>query len=164
MTTCCSGLCTNGKCALGSSWCIQPGDICGRDTDCCSGYCQRAAGATLGTCQNPSTTGAGSCQHDGVICNGCGSCCSKICGPWVTGVDVCQPGLGCKILNSLCTSAAECCGADTGGILYDIGLDVITTGAAHDVPGFDDHNNGCGCGNLFVPIDIGMKRGYFGIR
>jgi hypothetical protein len=63
------------------------------------------------------TTGAGNCQHDGVLCNGCGSCCSRNCGPWaLTGVDVCQPGLGCKILNSLCTTSAECCGGDTGTV------------------------------------------------
>ena len=110
-TDCCSGLCSGGTCALGSSFCIQPGDACARDADCCGGSCAIASGATLGTCQDLATTGAGTCQHDGVLCNGCGSCCSRNCGPWaLTGVNVCQPGLGCKILNSLCTSDAECCG------------------------------------------------------
>jgi len=140
---CCSGLCTNGKCALGASWCIQPGDVCGRDTDCCTGWCQRATGATVGVCKEPGTTGAGSCQHDGVICNGCGSCCSKICAPWpLSGIDVCQPGLGCKILNSLCTSAAECCGGSTGEVTCnpvtgptDISIGVCAQNHGNQVPG-----------------------------
>src|ERR1022692_4495741 len=108
---CCSGLCSGGHCVLGSSFCIQPGDVCGRDLDCCGGFCSKATGATSGVCQDVATTGAGQCQHDGVLCSGCGSCCSRNCGPWaLTGVNVCQPGLGCKILNSLCTSSSECCG------------------------------------------------------
>ncbi len=114
---CCSGLCVNDKCVLGSSFCIQPGDACSRDTDCCGGWCNKAQGATLGVCQDVQTTGAGTCTHDGVLCDGCGSCCSRNCGPWaLTGVKVCQPGLGCKILNSLCTSDQECCGGDTGDV------------------------------------------------
>ncbi len=114
---CCSGLCTGGKCVLGSSFCIQPGDACSRDTDCCGGWCNKASGATLGVCQDVQTSGAGNCTHDGVVCNGCGSCCSRNCGPWaLTGVNVCQPGLGCKILNSLCTTDKECCGGDTGDV------------------------------------------------
>jgi hypothetical protein len=113
---CCSGLCTGGKCALGASFCIQPGDVCARDTDCCGGYCAITAGATQGICMDVATTGAGQCTHDGVLCNGCGSCCSRNCGPWaLTGVNVCQPGLGCKILNSLCTSDTECCGGNAAG-------------------------------------------------
>jgi len=116
-TRCCSGLCTSGKCVLGASFCIQPGDACSRDTDCCGGWCNKAQGATLGVCQDVQTTGAGSCTHDGVVCDGCGSCCSRNCGPWaLTGVKVCQPGLGCKILNSLCTTDQECCGGDTGDV------------------------------------------------
>jgi len=113
---CCSGLCAGGKCVLGASFCIQPGDVCARDLDCCGGFCSKASGATEGVCMDVGTTGTGNCTHDGVLCNGCGSCCSKNCGPWaLTGVNVCQPGLGCKILNSLCTSDSECCGGVNGG-------------------------------------------------
>jgi hypothetical protein len=113
---CCSGLCTGGKCALGASFCIQPGDVCARDTDCCGGYCAITTGATQGICMDVSTTGTGNCTHDGVLCNGCGSCCSRNCGPWaLTGVNVCQPGLGCKILNSLCTKDTDCCGGTADG-------------------------------------------------
>ena len=62
------------------------------------------------------TTGTGNCTHDGVLCNGCGSCCSKNCGPWaLTGVHVCQPGLGCKIVNSLCLHDTDCCGGLSDG-------------------------------------------------
>ena len=113
---CCSGLCSGGKCVLGASFCIQPGDVCARDLDCCGGFCSKATGATEGVCMDVGTTGTGNCTHDGVLCNGCGSCCSKNCGPWaLTGVNVCQPGLGCKILNSLCTSDSECCGGGSAG-------------------------------------------------
>ena len=108
---CCSGLCSAGKCVLGASFCIQPGDVCARDLDCCGGQCAKTGAATLGVCQDVATTGTGNCTHDGVLCDGCGSCCSRNCGPWaLTGVNVCQPGLGCKILNSLCTNSGECCG------------------------------------------------------
>jgi hypothetical protein len=102
---------------LGASFCIQPGDACSRDLDCCGGFCAKTTGATLGVCQDVQTTGAGTCKHDGVLCSGCGDCCSRNCGPWATtGVDVCQPGLGCKILGALCTTSAECCGGASGGV------------------------------------------------
>ena len=55
--------------------------------DCCGGFCSKATGATEGVCMDVATTGTGNCTHDGVLCNGCGSCCSKNCGPWaLTGV------------------------------------------------------------------------------
>ena len=83
-------------------------------------------------------------MHDGTICGGnCGSCCSKVCGPWAaTGVNVCQPGLGCKILNSLCTTSAECCGGDTGDVSCnpasgptDISIGVCGQNHSNQVPG-----------------------------
>jgi hypothetical protein len=139
---CCSGLCSAGKCVLGSSFCIQPGDACARDIDCCGGFCSKASGATLGVCMDVATTGAGQCQHDGVLCNGCGSCCSRNCGPWaLTGVNVCQPGLGCKILNSLCTTSAECCGGDTGTVTCNpatggsLSIGVCAQNHGNQVPG-----------------------------
>ena len=128
---CCSGLCSAGKCVLGSSFCIQPGDACARDTDCCGGACAKAGGATLGVCTDVQTTGTGQCTHDGVLCNGCGSCCSRNCGPWaLTGVSVCQPGLGCKILNAFCTTNDDCCGG--GGTSPEVTCQAATssTGAA----------------------------------
>src|SRR5258707_1330021 len=102
-------------CTVADDSCTSNGQCCSNVCDpvCCGGWCAKAQGATLGVCQDVQTTGAGSCTHDGVLCNGCGSCCSRNCGPWaLTGVNVCQPGLGCKILNSLCTTDQECCGGD----------------------------------------------------
>src|SRR5450432_118635 len=139
---CCSGLCSGGKCVLGASFCIQPGDVCVRDLDCCGGFCSKASGATEGVCANVGTTGTGNCAHDGVLCNGCGSCCSKNCGPWaLTGVNVCQPGLGCKILNSLCTADSECCGGGSGTVTCTpatggtVSIGVCSMNRGNQVPG-----------------------------
>jgi hypothetical protein len=139
---CCSGLCSGGKCVLGASFCIQPGDVCARDLDCCGGFCSKATGAAEGVCMDVGTTGTGNCTHDGVLCNGCGSCCSKNCGPWaLTGVNVCQPGLGCKILNSLCTSDGECCGGGTGTVTCTpatggtVSIGVCSQNMGNQVPG-----------------------------
>jgi hypothetical protein len=139
---CCSGLCKNGTCALGSSFCIQPGDVCARDLDCCGGFCSKATGATQGVCMDVATSGTGQCNHDGVLCNGCGSCCSRNCGPWaLSGVNVCQPGLGCKILNSLCTSDSECCGSSTSQVHCtpttggNVSIGVCSTNTGNQVPG-----------------------------
>jgi hypothetical protein len=127
---------------LGSSFCIQPGDVCARDLDCCGGFCSKASGATQGVCMDVGTSGTGQCTHDGVLCNGCGSCCSRNCGPWAaTGVDVCQPGLGCKIINSLCTSDTECCGSATGQVHCSpttggvVSIGVCSTNTGNQVPG-----------------------------
>jgi hypothetical protein len=139
---CCSGLCSGGKCVLGASFCIQPGDVCARDLDCCGGFCSKASGATEGVCMDVGTTGTGNCTHDGVLCDGCGSCCSKNCGPWaLTGVHVCQPGLGCKILNSLCTSNSECCGGGSGEVTCtaasdgNVSIGVCSQNHGNQVPG-----------------------------
>jgi hypothetical protein len=74
--------------------------------------------------------------------NGCGSCCSKNCGPWaLTGVNVCQPGLGCKILNSLCTSNNECCGSSSGEVTCtpasggNVSIGVCSQNHGNQVPG-----------------------------
>jgi hypothetical protein len=151
---CCSGLCSGGKCVLGSSFCIQPGDVCARDLDCCGGLCSIASGATQGVCTDIATTGTGQCTHDGVLCNGCGNCCSRNCGPWaLTGVDVCQPGLGCKIINSLCTTDSECCGNSTGQVHCtlstsgNMSIGVCSTNLGTQVPGgicrLTGGNNAC---------------------
>jgi hypothetical protein len=127
---------------LGASFCIQPGDVCARDLDCCGGFCSIASGGTQGVCMDVATSGTGNCTHDGVLCNGCGSCCSKNCGPWaLTGVNVCQPGLGCKILNSLCTSDSECCGSSGGEVTCTpatggtVSIGVCSQNHGNQVPG-----------------------------
>jgi hypothetical protein len=110
---CCSQLCSNGRCSLNSSFCVQSGDVCTAGSACCSGTCNVASGATLGTC-GPPPSGPSNCQGgvDGTVCNGCGSCCSRLCAPYVnTGVNVCQPANGCHILGDLCKQDSDCCGA-----------------------------------------------------
>jgi hypothetical protein len=47
---------------------------------------------------------------------------------------------------------------------YNIGLDAPTTSSSHDYYGWDDNNNGCGSSNLFVPSDLGSRRGYMAVR
>jgi hypothetical protein len=57
---------------------------------------------------------------DGVICNGCGSCCSRLCAPYGdTGVSVCQPASGCHPNGGLCKSDSDCCGATGTGLPGD---------------------------------------------
>jgi hypothetical protein len=61
-------------------------------------------------------------------------------------------------------AGARACGANTGGINYNLGLNVITTAGTHEFHGFDDNDNGCGCQGLFLPADIGKKRGFWAVR
>jgi hypothetical protein len=98
---------------LGASYCIQPGDVCYRSTDCCTGLCEKAAGAAAGVCKAIATTGSGSCTQDGVVCSDCTNCCSRNCAPYArSGVKICQPASGCKLTNNLCQKSSDCCGGD----------------------------------------------------
>jgi hypothetical protein len=64
-------------------------------------------------CQTIATTGAGSCTQDGVVCEGCTSCCSRQCAPYAqSGVKICQPASGCRLTNDLCQKKGDCCGGD----------------------------------------------------
>jgi hypothetical protein len=55
--------------------------------------------------------------------------------------------------------------ASSGSINQNLGLDVDNpVGLGHDSFGWDDANNGCGCGNNFGPSDLGTRRGYFAVR
>jgi hypothetical protein len=110
---CCSQLCKNGTCALAVSYCTQPGDVCYRDGECCSGLCQLADGGVAGTCADIATLTNTGCQVDGVICNGCATCCSKLCAPFgPSGVNICQPAGGCHVYGDLCHTKADCCGGE----------------------------------------------------
>jgi hypothetical protein len=116
---CCSGLCgANGTCQLQSSFCIQTNDICINSTDCCTGNCSSDvadAGGGVGHCINPPSLGGSNCSGapDGVLCpggpNGCQSCCSRLCAPYATGVNVCQPANGCHVEGDLCRDNTDCC-------------------------------------------------------
>jgi hypothetical protein len=118
---CCSSLCESGRCSLGASFCVQTGDVCARDSECCGSRCDIADGATIGTCGVP-PAGASSCSGDvdGTVCNGCGSCCSRLCAPYQdTGVSVCQRATGCRPNGGLCRQDNDCCGAAGTGLPGD---------------------------------------------
>ena len=115
---CCSGLCdASNHCQAGASFCIQPGDACGRDSDCCTADCVIESGHTIGACAAP-PTGPSYCDKvDGMLCNGCGDCCSRLCAPGPSGVSICQPASGCHVTGDLCLKDTDCCGGDaTSGL------------------------------------------------
>jgi hypothetical protein len=124
---CCSHACVDGKCKLGASWCIQPGDICSRDQDCCTAECVMESGASVGTCAAP-PEGPSFCGGvDGMVCDGCNGCCSRLCAPGPSGINICQPASGCHVTGDLCRKDADCCGGDpdsglpgAGNVVCDI--------------------------------------------
>jgi hypothetical protein len=119
---CCSGVCNASKqCAQPGqvSYCAQVGDICRADSQCCTGVCNIAAGAAAGTCATISTA----CVIDGTVCDGCGECCSRFCGPFgVGGPNICQPASGCHVQGDLCRQDTDCCGGDPRAGLPGAGL------------------------------------------
>jgi len=132
---CCSNRCV-GTCQP-SSFCSQPGEICAENTDCCTGVCTIPTGKNIGTCALNPPGGAANCGlTDGMLCAGTalldggvvvyvdggpdggpvpkcgGACCSRACAPWgPTGVLVCQPASGCKVVGDICTTDDDCCGS-----------------------------------------------------
>jgi hypothetical protein len=111
---CCSQVCgDDGLCTLGASYCIQPGDACIRNEDCCSADCSKGPDELVGTCGD-AAEGSTFCEGvDGVVCQGCGDCCSRLCAPYArTGVTICQPISGCHSTGDLCRTDADCCGGD----------------------------------------------------
>jgi hypothetical protein len=106
------------------SFCSVFGDACSTDTECCSGLCQIAPNASLGTCEVVPSSGATGCTTAGEVCSDgaayvpgtplptCGgSCCSRACFPYApTGVLICQPPSGCRPRGELCTQDGDCCG------------------------------------------------------
>jgi len=121
---CCSGRCADGTCQP-SSFCGQQGDACSGDADCCGGICNIASGSSKGTCAKPSSGSANCDLVDGELCSDgailddggvptCGGkCCSRACAPWgPTGVFVCQPASGCRVVGDTCTKDSDCCGSE----------------------------------------------------
>jgi hypothetical protein len=117
---CVSGFCNNGTCE-NPSYCVQDGDACGTDADCCGGICTKTGTGTLGICGSPpKPSGTDNCQIDGTVCGGLfgggtvscnNSCCSRSCAPYVpTGYLICQPASGCHPEGEICASDSECCG------------------------------------------------------
>jgi len=62
------------------------------------------------------------------------------------------------------TCWGEPSGGCPGNVTSMIGLNLPTTSSGHDYQGWDDNNNGCGCGNAFAPSDLGSYRGLYAVR
>jgi hypothetical protein len=99
---------------VGASYCIQSGDICSRANDCCSGTCNIVRGKSIGTCGLPVAVASNCDGVEGTVCNGCGDCCSRLCAPFgPSGVKICQPASGCRVVGELCLEDKDCCGGDS---------------------------------------------------
>jgi hypothetical protein len=148
--TCCSGLCgPGGTCVLQSSFCIQTNDICVNNNDCCSGLCSSdvgdAATGGVGHCISPPNLGRSNCSgaSDGTLCTDCGSCCSALCAPYITGLSVCQPANGCHVEGDLCRTAADCCGLDPNALDAGDSTGVYCAKGPGDPVGYCTSPNGC---------------------
>ncbi|HEY0469822.1 MAG TPA: hypothetical protein VGC79_36800 [Polyangiaceae bacterium] len=134
---CFSGLCDDTQhCKLGSSFCVQPGDVCASDGECCTANCAIGDGQTIGTCAeppkgpsyNPMNGGTNACNPEGNVCHylqdqnyTCSSSAARsdCCGPETPKFLMCKlDGLGvprclgvgdCKAASETCASAADCC-------------------------------------------------------
>lgn len=126
---CATGWCNNGVCA-NPSFCTVNGDICSTDVQCCGGSCVKAAGASVGYCGTAAASGTPNCVTAG---NSCGlgadagaadaggtlcdqACCSRSCGPYITGAFVCEPASGCKPTGEICANTNDCCGGPQGKV------------------------------------------------
>jgi len=150
---CCSKFCTNGVCSVGGSYCTQTGDVCASDFECCGGLCNKVAGATVGLCRQPSAPGTTGCTVAGEVCGvglvtadgglpSCGgSCCSRACAPYKTGVQICQPPSGCRPTGEVCRGDADCCGF--GGVQGQTGVGNCSKANASDPVGRCDNGNAC---------------------
>src|SRR5262249_28318417 len=139
----------------------QIGDSCSNNEQCCTGVCNKAGGATLGTCGSLTVPGGTGCTLAGQLCGtgdagvtdagkpACGgACCSRACGPsFVNGVLVCQPASGCRPQGEICRSDSDCCGST---VQYNADGGVISNGSAScsknnvaDEFGRCDNGNSC---------------------
>jgi len=70
-----------------------------------------------------------------------GSCCSRSCAPYKTGVLVCQPPSGCRPTGEVCRGDADCCGF--GGVQGQTGVGNCSKANPTDVVGRCDNGNAC---------------------
>src|SRR5690606_13285335 len=107
--------CDDGRCSQQVSYCVQLGDICNGNSDCCTGNCVKSSDdATYGYCE-VLEVGPERCKtgQAGMICGtDCAGCCSRACGPGPAGVFICQPPSGCRPAGELCVRDTDCCGGD----------------------------------------------------
>jgi hypothetical protein len=115
-TECCSTFCASGICS-NPSYCVQKGDACKDATQCCTGTCNKATGATWGTCGEAPPGPTYCSEVDGMVCTDCTACCSRVCAPYgLTGVKICQPAEGCHVVGDLCRRNEDCCGSAGTGL------------------------------------------------
>jgi hypothetical protein len=154
---CCSQFCNNGVCNNQPSYCTQTNDVCASDFECCTNTCKKAAGATLGTCGALTVPGASGCTIAGQLCGAgandggalldggippCGGeCCSRSCGPYKTGVFICQPPSGCRPTGETCRADKDCCGF--GGVQGSTGVGTCSFPFAGAPIGRCDNGNAC---------------------
>jgi hypothetical protein len=123
-TDCCSGICTDGRCAdwtggSGGSSCQAGGDSCTVDGDCCAGYsCALPAGATSGTCQTVSV-----CADANQSCSDAVPCCSKT--DTCTG-GICTPPVTCVAQGSVCTAGGTACCTGTSCVMPGSGGTMVS--------------------------------------
>jgi hypothetical protein len=127
-----------------SSYCVQDGDACAHDAECCGGICDIMSGHTIGLCTHP-MPGSTNCQAgvDGTVCAGCGDCCSRLCETYApTGVKICQPAEGCRVDGDLCRQDSDCCGAAGTGLPGDGHVTCLKVNAT-DETGICRNPNAC---------------------
>jgi hypothetical protein len=117
---CCSKLCTGGFCDGAPSFCRQTGDVCADSFECCAGACNKADGATVGTCGVADAPGTPNCSAKGTVCGQIGDtvpecggeCCTKVCAPNGANakVVICQSASGCAPTGEVCRNDSDCCG------------------------------------------------------
>jgi hypothetical protein len=94
---CCSGACTNGRCA--QAGCGAPGEGCGKAGDCCATLGCAGSNGVLRCQTNASCVSSGACAYSG-------QCCAGTCRP--------EPDLQCRTacaaLGTQCSSRDDCCG------------------------------------------------------
>jgi hypothetical protein len=89
---------------------------------------------------------------DGVLCNDCGDCCSRLCAPFgPTGVKICQPANGCHITGDLCRKDSDCCGGTNDTTLPGYGNVICEKEAGADVGLCRNPSNGSSPGGACNP-------------
>jgi hypothetical protein len=56
-----------------------------------------------------------------MLCGSCNDCCSRLCAPGPSGVNICQPASGCHVTGDLCLKDTDCCGGDASSGLPGAG-------------------------------------------
>lgn len=163
---CCSRLCapygpTGVLICQPASGCHLVGDVCLQDSDCCDkevGACNKAAGALLGNCRNPTgcKPNGDVCKLSTMSCNASCDCCSGNC----ENKDTCKPdnvgiprctNVQCVNAGQACVTSADCC----NGLPCVPNPSAADAGADSGVPQFVCYTSSCvpACGGCTVNAD-----------